>query len=99
LGVFLKVAAFVLLGIGAFLVYGAKLVAKFLYRSQDDEVLNMGDGNTVPSGEKPPADMQEYDSENPYVKYQPVDKKVLNIKMIGMILVIAGGILVLVSFG
>lgn len=97
LGNFLKIIAFVLLGIGGFLVYGAKLVAQVLYKHQDGEDGNAGKDMAC-SNENPHADMQEYDQENTDDNLKPVDRKVLNIKMAGMFFVIAGGILVILAF-
>jgi len=97
LGNFLKVIAFVLLGIGAFLVYGAKLVAQVLYKRQDGEGRNAGKDMAC-SNENPTAHMPEYNEGNMDDNLKPVDRKVLNIKMAGMFIVIAGGILVMLAF-
>lgn len=100
MNILLKVFAFVFLGIGAFLAYGARfIVSQMEKRSKTGSANNDVYGITLDNGNKNlTADVKtEADPDEPE-RIELPDKRVLNMKMAGMIFVLAGGILALIAF-
>lgn len=93
-----KMLAFLLLGIGAFLVYGARFVAARLDKGNADP---KADDNEAGSPEKYEAapELNETQAEDEEKIMQKIPSRtILKVKMAGMVLILAGGILVLVAF-
>jgi hypothetical protein len=93
-----KMLAFLFLGIGAFLVYGARFVAARLDKGNVDSET---DDNESGSPEKHEAalEISETQAEDEEKIMQKIpSQSILKVKMAGMVLILAGGILVLVAF-
>ena len=93
-----KMLAFLFLGIGAFLVYGARFVAARLEKGNVDP---KADDNESGSSEKHEAapELNETQAEDEEKIMQKIPSRtILKVKMAGMVLILAGGILVLVAF-
>jgi hypothetical protein len=89
-----KMIAFLLLGIGAFLVYGARFVAARLEEGKmDKETAGSPEKNVATSELTKP--MTE--DEEKIMEKMP-SRTILNVKMAGMVFILAGAILVLVAF-
>lgn len=89
-----KMIAFLLLGIGAFLVYGARFVAARMEKGNVEK-----DQAEVPEKDRPTSELTETiaDDEEKNKEKMP-SRTILNVKMAGMVFILAGGILVLVAF-
>lgn len=92
-----KILAFLLLAAGAFIVYGAKLIASWVAKSN---------GNT---GNAEIKESVQLEKSNPETGRQDADetgekpdlsleRQIVNIKITGTLLIIAGAILVLIVF-
>lgn len=99
--ILLKGLCFLLLGIGAFLVYGARFVAERIDKDKKNDAAtgnNLTDHAVQPIYEESLQDEDEGTKPN-HSKTKPIpNKSVLNIKMAGMVFVLAGGILALIAF-
>ncbi|MBP7177019.1 MAG: hypothetical protein KBA53_12500 [Thermoclostridium sp.] len=86
----LKIIAFILLGIGAFLVYGARFIAARLCKNKTDSQ-TQNDQTQVPDkimpGEEDESIMQRLPS-----------RTVLNLKMVGLVFILVGGLIIIVAF-
>lgn len=93
-----KMLAFLLLGVGAFLVYGARFAAAKLDKGNTNSGTNSNEAKapelhtSVPELTEPPTENEEK------IMQKIPSRAVLKVKMAGMVLIIAGGILVLVAF-
>lgn len=96
----LKIISFVLLGIGAFLVYGAKIVATRMEKGKGKDE-HGGDRTETPQVSIHHEALENGEDESTVVtnsKYEVPSRTVLNIKMAGLLFVFAGGILAMVAF-
>ena len=97
--IFIKIVALLLLGIGAFTVYGARIIASWVNKNKENV-----DNNSVGSLNKLTKDHFTTDSND--AGTEEIDRKIelnserqiVNIKITGILLAIAGVILVLVTF-
>jgi len=94
----IKMLAFLLLGVGAFLVYGARFVAAKLDKRNTDF------GTDTHEAEFSEQDMATNDLADPLTEDEEKimqkipSKAILKVKTAGLVLILAGGILVLVAF-
>ncbi len=86
----IKVIAFLLLGIGAFLVYGARFAAERLCKDKTDSQ-NENDQVQVPEQNKP-------GEEDEMILQKLPSQTILNLKMAGLVLILVGGLIIIVAF-
>lgn len=95
--IFLKTLAVVLLGIGAFIVYGARIIASSLKKRQkhngsgDENVQETKYNELMETSDNKLADYEEEQEIKP-------NSQIVNIKIFGMIFIIAGAIIALITF-
>ncbi|NLY17497.1 MAG: hypothetical protein GX045_00720 [Clostridiaceae bacterium] len=95
--VFVKILAFLLLAAGAFIVYGAKLIAFRMMKSATN-IDNKNNKDFNPPDENNPEAVNE-DEEHTFTENDyKTEKQIVNIKITGMFFIIAGVILVLFAF-
>ncbi len=106
--IFIKIMAFLLVGIGAFLVYGAKFIASRIKKGKtgferDDSIDSLQADDKIDSSQTDEADFISHNNDRETESFD-IDKKIqserqiVNIKIAGMLFAIAGVILVLVAF-
>jgi hypothetical protein len=93
----IKVLAFLLLGVGAFLVYGARFVAVKLDKGNEDSETDGHEGVPEQHASAPEVTGTPTEDEEKIMQKIP-SRAILKVKMIGMIFILAGGILVLIVF-
>ncbi len=90
----IKMIAFLLLGIGAFLVYGARFVVARLDKGKEEkEQAGASEKNMQPSEltEKTAGDEENLQPKIP-------SQMLVKVKLAGLVFILAGGVLVLIAF-
>lgn len=94
----LKMIAFLLLGIGAFLVYGARFVAARLDKGNMDTGTGNNEAEAPDKELATPKLTEPLTEDEEKIKQKTPSRTIVNVKMAGMVFILAGGILVLVAF-
>lgn len=101
--ILIKILAFILLGIGAFTVYGARIIDSWVNKNKSN-VDNNNAENNVENLSKSTEDDFLTDSNDTNIEEINIkteidsERKIVNIKITGILIAIAGVILVLVTF-